>query len=54
MTRGFDDLTLTFSKTKICDHDKNNWLHYSQAYKSLDTKIKFIDLIWMWGQNTQD
>ena len=25
MTRGFDDLTLTFSKTKLCDHDKNNW-----------------------------
>ena len=25
MTRGFDDLTLTFSKTKLCDHDKKHW-----------------------------
>ena len=25
MTWGFDDLTLTFYKTKLCDHDKDNW-----------------------------
>ena len=25
MTRGFDDLTLTFYKTKLYDHDKDNW-----------------------------
>ena len=25
MTRGFDDLILTFYKTKLCDHDKDNW-----------------------------
>ena len=25
MTRGFDDLTLTFYETKLCDHDKDNW-----------------------------
>ena len=38
MTRGFDELTLTFYETKkLCDHDKDNWWHYSQACKSLDT-----------------
>ena len=25
MTRGFDDLTLTFSKTKLCDHEKDSF-----------------------------
>ena len=35
MTRGFDDLTLTFSKTKLCDHDKNIG----------DTKVKHISLL---------
>ena len=24
MTRGSDDLTLTFYETKLCDHDKDN------------------------------
>ena len=24
MTRGFDELTLTFYETKICDHDNDN------------------------------
>ena len=54
MTRGFDDLTLTFSKTKLCDHDKDNWWQQCQADKSLDTENKFFNPIWMWGQNTQD
>ena len=54
MTRGFDDLTLTFYKTKLCDHDKDNWWHLSQAYKSLDTENKFFNPIWMLGQNTPD
>ena len=45
MTRGFDDLTLTFYETKLCDHDKD------KAYKPLDTENKFLNPIWMWGQN---
>ena len=43
MTRDFDDLTMTFYETKLCDHDKgvddNN---IDQAYKSLDTENKFL------------
>ena len=26
MTRGFDDLTLTFIKVKLCDHEKDSFL----------------------------
>ena len=25
MTRGFDDLILTFYETKLCDHDKDKF-----------------------------
>ena len=35
MTRGVDDLTLTFSKTKLCDHDKEIG----------DTKVKHISIL---------
>ena len=35
MTRGFDDLTLTFYETKLCDHDIDNG----------DTKVKHISLL---------
>ena len=51
MTRGFDDLTLTFYETKLCDHDKENWCQYPQAYESLDNENKFLKPIWMCGQN---
>ena len=42
MTRGFDDVTLTFYETKPCDHDMT-WL---------DTENKFLDPFWMWGQSS--
>ena len=51
MTRGFDDLTLTFNETKLCDHDKENWCQYPQAYESVDTENKFLNPIWMYSQN---
>ena len=51
MTRGFDDVTLTFFETKLCDHDKENWCQYPQAYESLDTENKFLYPIWMCSQN---
>ena len=51
MTMGFDDLTLTFYETKLCDHDKENWCQYPQAYESLDTENKFLNPIWMCSQN---
>ena len=51
MTRGFDDLTLTFYETKLCDHDKENKCQYPQAYESLDTENKFLKPIWICGQN---
>ena len=54
MTRGFVDLTLTFYKTKLYDHDKDNWWHLGQANKSLDTENKFPNPIWIRGQNTPD
>ena len=51
MTRGFDDLTLTFYETNYVTMtkriDDNNIRHI----KSLDTENKFLNPIWMWGQN---
>ena len=45
MTRGFDDLTLTFYETKLCDHDKDNWWQQCQADNSLlILKISFLTL----------
>ena len=46
MTRGFDDLTLTFYVTKLCDHDKENWCQYP-----LDNENKFLKPICMCSQN---
>ena len=51
MTRGFDDPTMTFYETKLCDHDKDNWWQQCQADKSLDAENKFFNPIWMWCQN---
>ena len=44
MTRGFDDPTMTFYETKLCDHDKDNWWQQCQADKSLDIENKFLTL----------
>ena len=53
MTRGFDDLTLTFYETKLCDYDKtyNKGCQLCQARNSFYTENKFLNPIWMWGQN---
>ena len=42
MTRGFDDLTLTFYETKVCDHDEDdkNVKHISLMVP----KISFLNL----------
>ena len=52
MTRGFDDLTLTFMKqnyvTMTKTIDDNNIKH---TYMSLDTENQFPNPILMWGQN---
>ena len=47
MTRGFDNLTLTFYEKKLYDHDKDK----DKVYKPLETENKFLNPIWMWGQN---
>ena len=34
-------------KKKLYDHDKDK----NKVYKPLDTENKFLNPIWMWGQN---
>ena len=52
MTRGFDDLTLSFMKQNY-DYEKLKKLDAKkrQACKSLDTEHKFLKPILMLGQN---
>ena len=44
MTRGFDDRSLTFYETKLCDHDKDNCDNNVKHISLLILKISFLTL----------